>query len=777
MTPDVPILLTLLLAATSPWWHVAARRSFIAAGVLLHGCSVWVFGRELAAVAGGAVPTKSSWGHLFPTDLVTGTFSANAWSLVFALMVSGIGLLIFLYAQGYFGDAPKGIRFFPALLAFEASMLGVVLADDAVMVFLFWELTSVTSFFLIGFLHEEKTSRWNALQALLVTGLGGVAMLAGFLMLGHHWGTLSMIGWREQVAAGAAPPLAPMILILLGAMTKSAQFPFFFWLPNAMSAPTPVSAYLHSATMVKAGIYLIGALLPLFATHSPLMAAIVVAGGLTALTGVTLGWVQTDLKKILAYTTLSVLGMLALLLGVGTTESIKAAVLVMIAHVCYKAGLFMMAGAVDKAAGTRDVRVLGGLRHALPVLAGCSVLLVLSTCGVMPMLGFLGKEYAYKMGLSGSVRNYAVLAVLFIVNVGLMALALRAAWSPFRGGEMSPAKVKKLPPLMVLGPAVLALAGLALGVLAPSVLSPVVGKVVGQIADVEFSYTLKLWHGPNLALLLSVVTLVCGWLVYRRCAPGDGENTLTKALGCCEGFYTLSHNGLMSGSKKVTDYIQNGNVNSYLRWMLLALLVLVAAFWYRFSKADSPFIMIPETGGEIPWIEWAMVPVMVFFLWKTMVTRSRIFALLSLAIIGLGVALLFARMGAPDVALTLLLVETLTVILFMRIVRGLPRLRGPMPGHRRVMDIVLACAVGTLMTLLSLKIAAVQTHATIASTLSEWSLPVAKGRNIVNVILVDFRALDTMGEITVVALAAVGVSILWRRGTPPTSKPTEPPAP
>ncbi len=776
MSPDIPILLTLLLAAVSPWWHGAARRSFIAAGVLLHGCSLWVFGRELAAVAGGAAPRGSSWGHLFPTELVAGTFSANAWSLVFALMVSGVGLLIFLYAQGYFGDSAKGLRFFPALLAFEASMLGVVLADDAVMVFLFWELTSVTSFFLIGFLHEEKTSRWNALQALLVTGLGGVAMLAGFLMLGHHWGTLSMVGWREQVAAGSGPPLAPMILILLGAMTKSAQFPFFFWLPNAMCAPTPVSAYLHSATMVKAGIYLIGALLPLFAMHPSLMTVIMVAGGLTALTGVVLGWVQTDLKKILAYTTLSVLGMLALLLGVGSTAAIKAAVLVMLAHVCYKAGLFMTAGAVDKATGTRDVRVLGGLRRALPLLAGCSVMLALSMCGVLPMLGFLGKEYAYKMGLAGPLANHVVLVVLFVVNAGLIMLALRAAWSPFQGAEMNPEKVKKLPHLMIVGPAVLAVAGLVLGVLAPSMLSPVVDKVVGHIADQEFSYPLKLWHGLNAALYLSVATLAAGLILYRFCPAMGGANTLTRALNACEAVYTACHNGLMSGSKRVTDRIQNGNVNSYMRWLLSSLLVLVAAFWYRSHGPGAPIVRLPEPGADISWIEWGMVPVMAFFLWQTMTTRSRIFALLSLAIIGLGVAFLFARMGAPDVALTLLLVETLTVILFMRIVRGLPRLRGPLPGHRRVLDITLACFVGTLMTLLTLKIASVQTHPTISDALSEWSLPLAKGRNIVNVILVDFRALDTLGEITVVALAAVGVSILWKRGPARADKPTEPPA-
>ncbi|MCB1132414.1 MAG: hypothetical protein KDN05_14900, partial [Verrucomicrobiae bacterium] len=216
MPSELPIFLTLLLAAASPWWFGAARRSFLLCGALLHGGHLLLYGGQLAAVAGGGPPRDSLLPHAFPSELIRIAFSANAWSLVFAMMITGIGLLIFLYALGYFGSSPKGSRFFAPLLAFEAAMLGVVLADDAVMLFLFWELTSVTSFFLIGFQHTERTSRWNALQALLVTGLGGVAMLAGFLMLGHHWGTLSLSGWRAEVAGGALPPLAPMVLILLG---------------------------------------------------------------------------------------------------------------------------------------------------------------------------------------------------------------------------------------------------------------------------------------------------------------------------------------------------------------------------------------------------------------------------------------------------------------------------------------------------------------------------------------------------------------------------------
>ncbi|MGD9420758.1 MAG: proton-conducting transporter membrane subunit, partial [Verrucomicrobiota bacterium JB025] len=289
MSLDTPILLTLLLAAVSPWLFAAGRRGFLLTGVLLHAGHLLYYIGQLAAVAGGETRTTHARNSWFPTDLVAWSFSGNPWALIFAVMISGIGLLIFIYAVGYFGAAAKARRFFAPLLAFEATMLGLVLADDAVLLFLFWELTSITSFFLIGFHHDDFKSRWNALQALLVTGLGGVAMLAGFLMLGHQWGTLSLTDWRAEVAAGAIPSVAPLVLILLGAMTKSALFPFFFWLPNAMSAPTPVSGFLHSATMVKAGIYLVGALHPLLETSRLILEILVISGGLTALAGLILG--------------------------------------------------------------------------------------------------------------------------------------------------------------------------------------------------------------------------------------------------------------------------------------------------------------------------------------------------------------------------------------------------------------------------------------------------------------------------------------------------------
>ena len=541
----LPILLTLLLAALSPWWVARHRASFMAAGALLQLGMAAHFVKLLAATASGSPPFRGSAENLFPTDLIEWSFVAGPWNLLFAVMITGIGLLVFLYALGYFGDSEKGHRFYASLLVFEAAMLGVVLADHAVLLFLFWELTSISSFFLIAYNHKEKEARWNALQALLVTGIGGVCMLAGFLILGNEWGTLSFDDWRRMAVGGMTPPLAAISLILLGAITKSALFPFFFWLPNAMSAPTPVSSYLHSATMVKAGIFLIGALHPLFETSRGIMVTLVVLGGLTSATGLLLGWVQTDLKKILAYTTLSVLGMLALLMGLGSPDALKVAVLVMVGHTCYKAGLFMAAGAVDKVTGCRDLRKLGGLKHSLPLLGIASLGLAFSKAGFPPLLGFVGKEYAYKYGF-GAAESDALLVFLFIINTGLMALALRVAWTPFRGEAAAdgpdPSTFKPLSPLMLAGPVVLTLAGLVLGLLAPSLLSPMVGAVVSQIHGQEVFFSLKLWHGFQPALFLSVATLGCGWWLFRSTRATGSHNRTTRLLGCCERTYDVCYN-------------------------------------------------------------------------------------------------------------------------------------------------------------------------------------------------------------------------------------------
>lgn len=761
----LPILLTLLMAALSPWWVARHRASFMVAGALLQFGMVAHFVNLLVAAASGAPAVRGSAENLFPTDLIQWSFLAGPWSLLFTVMITGIGLLVFLYALGYFGDSEKGNRFYAWLLVFEASMLGVVLADHAILLFLFWELTSISSFFLIAYNHKEKEARWNALQALLVTGIGGVCMLAGFLILGNDWGSYSFDTWRVTALGGMTPPLAALILILLGPITKSALFPFFFWLPNAMSAPTPVSSYLHSATMVKAGIFLIGALHPLFETSRGIMVTLVILGGLTSVTGLVLGWVQTDLKKILAYTTLSILGMLALLMGLGSPEALKVAVLVMIGHACYKAGLFMAAGAVDKTTGCRDLRKLGGLKRALPLLGIASLGLALSKAGFPPLLGFVGKEYAYKMGFVNVEESYALLMFLFIINTGLMALALRVAWTPFRGEVPTNgpdlSAMKPLSPLMLAGPVVLTVTGLLLGLLAPLLLSPMVGAVVSQIHGREVVFSLKLWHGFQPALFLSIATLACGWWMFRSTRPAGSGNRVTRLLGGCERAYGACHHGLMSGAAWLSSRLQNGDLRFYLRCFFTGVLALVAYKWW---DSNFAWVSLPEKDGPVPWVEWLMLPVFAVFLYLIVTTRSRIFALLALAVIGLGISFLFARLGAPDLALTLLFVETFTIILFIHMVRGLPKIRTIVPLRSRMVDMGIAAGMGVMMTLLALKAHSVQTHETISSTLTDWSYALAKGKNVVNVILVDFRALDTLGEITVIALAAVGVHMLWVKG-------------
>ncbi len=769
MSLYTPILLTLLFAALSPWLVAAGRRSFMLAGGLLHAGSFCYFLNLLAGVAGGRPPVRESAANVFPTSLVEWSFAANAWGLLFALMITGIGLLVFLYALGYFGDSAKGHRFFAPLLVFEAAMLGVVLADHAILMFLFWELTSVSSFFLIAYNHKETKARWNALQALLITGLGGICMLAGFLLLGNAWGSLSMETWRSMALGGMNPPTAALVLLLIGAATKSALFPFFFWLPNAMSAPTPVSSYLHSATMVKAGIYLIGALHPLFATSREVMWVLVALGAVTSAAGLALGWVQTDLKKILAYTTLSVLGMLAMLLGMGTPDALKVAVLVMIGHACYKAGLFMAAGAVDKAAGTRDIRELGGLQTVMPLLGFASLGLALSKSGFPPLLGFIGKEYAYKFGLTAPGASYALMGFLFLINTGLMALALRVAWTPFRGPRPAggiPA-IKPLSPLMLAGPVTLTVAGVVLGFFAPALLSPLVTATVSQMHGSEVAFSLKLWHGFQPALFFSVLTLACGWWIFRKTRATGIGNPVSRMLGNFEKAYDATYAGLMGGASLVSGRLQNGDLNFYLRCFFTGVLLLVGYKWWSSGFA---LVSLPDGGWNMPWVEGLLLPVMAVFVGLVVFTRSRILALLALAVIGLGIAFVFARLGAPDLALTLLLVETFTVVLFIYVVRGLPKLRTISSRRSRWLDGGIALGVGTAMALLALKVQAVQTHPSISETLTAWSYAMAKGKNVVNVILVDFRALDTLGEITVITLSAVGVYLLWMKPRPHTEE-------
>ncbi|MFP4166598.1 MAG: hydrogen gas-evolving membrane-bound hydrogenase subunit E [Opitutales bacterium] len=685
-------------------------------------------------------------------------------SLLMALLVLGIGTLIVIYAGGYLhGHAERG-RFFLYLLAFMGAMQGVALADNLLLLFIFWELTSITSYLLIGFEHESKTARWNALQALLVTGLGAMAMLAGFILIAVVTGSYSIaeINKLGPVLRESPYYTAIAVLILGGAFTKSAQVPFHFWLPNAMTAPTPVSAFLHSATMVKAGVFLLARLNPGLGGTELWFWSLSIVGSATLLLAVGLGLFHTDLKRILAYTTLAVLGLLTLLIGLGTEVAIKGMVVFLVAHVLYKAALFMAAGAIDHETGTRNVTLLRGLRGIMPVTAVAAVLAVLSKSGVPPFFGFMGKEVVYEAGLGMEGVALVFLGVAFVGNFLIMALALNAGLSPFLGkpdADLPKPHPHEAPLSLWLGPLLLGLAGLAFGLFPGLVSGSLVGPAVAAVeGHAHMKFKLELWHGFNLPLLFSALTLACGVTVFllrrRFWAVGDRVLAWIRPRGA-EAAYEGIFNATMLLAKKQTRWIQTGRLHDYVFIIVATTVGLLAWGAYNFGGFNYEL-----QGSAFDLLVAGVIVLMLVATVVAVVANDLVTVLVGLGTVGFGVAVLFAFYGAPDLAITQLMVEVLVVVLFMFVVYRLPKPKNISNRLTRFRDLVLATAFGASVFLLVMKAWEIQFNETISTRLAEMSYPEAHGKNVVNVILVDFRALDTLGEITVIAIAALGISAL-----------------
>ena len=514
-----PLLLA-LVACLAPFLirHARAVAVPALASVPL-GLAVF-FASHAPQVANGPLRASVPW---VPSLGVAFSARLDGLSLLFALLITGIGALVVLYAGAYLKGHPQLGRFYVTLLLFMAAMLGLVLADDLLYLFVCWELTSITSYLLIGFNHESLVARRAALQALLVTSVGGLVMLAGFLLLGSSGGSWE-IGALVARKALADHPVAPwaLVLIAFGAFTKSAQWPFHFWLPGAMEAPTPVSAYLHSATMVKAGVYLLARVHPFF-SEMPLWHALV--GGVGALTMVWAAWLtvtQTDLKRILAYSTVSALGTLVMLLGIGDADTALAAGVFILAHALYKGALFMVAGTLDHETGTRDVRQLGGLRGMLPWTTAGGVLAAVSMAGMLPTFGFVAKESLYEALLHVPQFGVPALAIAVLSSALFVAVALRTGVAPFFAGRSDNLPMPhphEAPMAMWVGPIVLGVLGLALGLggaaLAPVFLVPIGTAING--APVEASFAL--WHGLTPVFGLSLVTLALGGTLFTIRAP------------------------------------------------------------------------------------------------------------------------------------------------------------------------------------------------------------------------------------------------------------------
>ncbi len=713
------------------------------------------FAATLAAVARtGPIVEELAWA---PALGLTLAFHLDGLGLLFALLITGIGALIVLYASSYLSGHPQAGRFHATLLAFMGSMLGVVLSDNIFALFVFWELTGFTSFLLIGFEHDKASSRAAAIQAFVVTGAGGLALLAGMVLLSLATGGTSLSALLASGAHLGVHALAvPMtLLVLLAAFTKSAQVPFHFWLPNAMAAPTPVSAYLHSATMVKAGIYLMLRLTPVLG-GTPLWTALVAGAGLVTMVGGAWRAVQeTDLKRILAYSTISALGVLTLLLGIGTREAIIAAIVYLVAHACYKGALFMVAGALDHETGTRDVVRLGGLREAMPITAAAGALAAASMAGLPLFLGFLGKEHFYEA--IAHAGGWA--AWLLVAAVGASALlgaaGLIAGVGPFFARSDQHFDVHEPPKALWIGPLVLGVMGLA--ALVPGLIQVPLDLAAASVLREPAPVGLGFWHGLTPTLLLSLVTLALAAGVYvwrdtvrRRAWP--------RALGS-ERLYTGAVGVLDAISRAATPALQSGSLRSY-----VLTIVLTAGGLVGMAFVVTGGLRLPEsTTGIRPHEAIIAVFIMAAAL-SAARARSAMAAVLSLGAVGYGVASMFLMFGAPDLAMTQFSVETLTAVIFVFVFRGFQRFGQLSPGVVRVRDALVAGAFGAIVGALVLLVATAHTDPRLTNFFVENGPALAHGRNIVNVILVDFRAFDTMGEITVLVTAAIGVYALVRLG-------------
>lgn len=719
------------------------------------------FAGFLPDVAGGGRVTGGvQW---IPSFNVNFSWLIDGLSLTFALLITGIGTLIVLYAGGYMKGHPQQGRFLSFILMFMGAMQGLVLADSFFMFFVFWELTSITSFLLIGFKHEYERSRRAAMQALVVTGGGGLILLAGLIFLWNITGVseFSLLLASGDLVRESPFYLAALILVLGGAFTKSAQFPLHFWLPNAMEAPTPVSAYLHSATMVKAGVYLLMRLNPALGDTIAWETILPVFGGTTLLVGTLLAVRQTDLKLMLAYTTVASLGLLVMLTGFGTERAIEGAVLYLVAHSLFKGALFMVAGNVDHESGTRDVTQLGGLLAAMPITFGAAIISAISMGGLPPMVGFLAKEEIY-YGIAGSDPwSMAITGVAIVGNALMLVVGFAVALKPFLGPKVeTPKNAHEAPLLMYVGPVVLAFLSVVAALWSVQFHQFISSPMASAVAGTPLEITIGIIPKPGIALTLSVVTVAIGVVLYLglgrlRAAMASILNAI--GWGPDRGFDQFV-SGLVRLSVSLTRFVQTGRMEFY----ITATFLLLALWLFRAMWAANEWPALPAF-PQLAFYEWSIVIIVAIGLIAVVRASNRLTAIVSLGIQGFAVAVLFMLMGAPDLSFTQFMVETLTVVI---LALAMTRLRLHPQDHRSaretLFDGAIAVACGAAMTMILLAVLEVPFDNSLAVFFNEYSYTLAQGRNIVNVILVDFRGVDTFGEIGVVMLAGLAILALLR---------------
>ena len=760
------ILLPLVLGTTLVSWLKQFSRGVTALGAIGVSLSSFLLLLSQApAIFDGAVMTQT-WSWL-PQLGIDFSFRLDSLGLLFALLISGIGTLIYIYAYYYLNPKNSLSKLYLLLMLFMAAMLGISLSNNLIILLVFWELTSISSFLLVGYWSNYEAAQRGSRMALTITGMGGLAMLGGFVLLGQITGTYQLdqiLMMTEQIQSHHLF-VPTLLLILLGAFTKSAQFPFHFWLPNAMAAPTPVSAYLHSATMVKAGLFLVARLLPIFAGAALFHNIVTFVGLFTLCMAAFFAIFKEDLKGLLAYSTISHLGLIMCLLGIGSPLAVAAAIFHIINHATFKAALFMIAGIIDHESGTRDLRKLSGLWQLLPFTATLTMITAASMAGVPLTNGFLSKEMFFTelvASLSGPLMvGSAIVATL--AGIFAVAYSIRLVHGVFFDGPLGkqvPNKDAHEPAFGMRAPAtLLAILCILVGLL-PALLVEKIVNSTTQATTQNFAFEgthLALWHGFNLPLLMSVISLLGGTIFYFSLAKGGAlrEIDLDPKLGRLQGrvLFDLFLKNLLLNSRRFRRATENGKLQSYLLWIVIFTVGLVG--FPLLSNAVG-------TGTR----ELTHAPALAIILWLLLFSacwmllwfhHERIKAVLISGAVGLVVTMVFIGFSAPDLALTQITVDVVTTVLLLMSLSLLPQLT-PYESSptRRWRDAIIALGGGLGIAAIAWLIMT-RDHNSISWFFLQQSIPLGGGTNVVNVILVDFRGFDTFGEITVLGIAAIGV--------------------
>jgi len=723
---------------------------------------------HLPALLSGEVITQYwTWMPLLGLDLA---LRLDGLTLLFALLILGIGSLIITYAGYYLASNEKDGRFFSFMMLFMTAMLGIVMADNLLLMWLFWELTSVASFLLIGFWGHLSDARRGARMALTVTGAGGLALLAGILLIGNEVGSFAM---SDVLAAGDQLRAAPhypfiMALVLLGAFTKSAQFPFHFWLPHAMAAPTPVSAYLHSATMVKAGIFLLARLHPALGDTSLWAVSLTLAGLATLVYGAWFALLERDLKGILAFSTVSHLGLIVLLLGLDTPLSIVAALFHILNHALFKATLFMSVGIIDHETGTRDIRRLGGLWSLMPITGTLTLMAGAAMAGFPPFNGFLSKEMLLTKALASELFGGlgSIIPLLVLLGATLsVAYSLRLVHGVFfaKSIDNSPAEQAlhphDPPQGMYLPGLILAFLCLLVGLLPMTLAAPLINSASLAVQGVNNPvFTFALWHGLNLPLMMSLIAIAGGALLLREHKRLGLLANILPSPNAKVVFEKLITR-IVKAALWVTLRLENGSLQRYQALLLLAALAMTALGLSNVSSLTGSAGIQPVDGL----VMLGAAVMMLGAIGSALAHRWRLVSLLMLSVVGLTVSLTFIRFSAPDLALTQLSVEVASMILMILALFFLPQRPPLWVSSRRIMrDVLLAGSLGLIIASLNYALLTREV-ASISDFFLTESVPGGGGTNVVNVILVDFRGFDTRGEITVLTLAGLATYKLLNR--------------